>query len=55
MSTSSHGQDDVERQGILLASKKVPDLQERAGQGCFICLESHNQGQYAVLVHAYDR
>ncbi|KAJ4243332.1 hypothetical protein NW762_014818 [Fusarium torreyae] len=55
MSSISHVQ-DVERQGnvgdraCLLASKKIPELQERAGQGCFICLESHKQGQYAVLV-----
>ncbi|KAH6994645.1 hypothetical protein EDB82DRAFT_502224 [Fusarium venenatum] len=28
----------------------LPEFQERAGQGCFICLQSHRQGQYAVLV-----
>ncbi|KAG5657353.1 hypothetical protein KAF25_005917 [Fusarium avenaceum] len=50
MPSFSHAKDDVERQGNLLSSKNVPDLQERAGQGCFICLDSHNQGQYAVLV-----
>ncbi|KAF5670072.1 hypothetical protein FHETE_4755 [Fusarium heterosporum] len=55
MSSIGHVQ-DIERQGdlddrtFLPAFKKVPDLQERAGQGCFICLESHHQGQYAVLV-----
>ncbi|EWY79565.1 hypothetical protein FOYG_17311 [Fusarium oxysporum NRRL 32931] len=26
------------------------DLRECAGQGCFLCLESDNQGQYAILV-----
>jgi hypothetical protein len=28
----------------------ITSLQENAGQGCFLCLESHNQGQYAILV-----
>lgn len=47
---------DVERQVDLgvqtdpQESKNIPSLQERAGQVCFLCLESHNQGQYAILV-----
>ncbi|KAM0376572.1 hypothetical protein ACHAPY_007117 [Fusarium culmorum] len=48
--------EDLERQGnpdestVPPAPKDIPDLRQRAGQGCFICLESHSQGQYAVLV-----
>ncbi|KPA40519.1 hypothetical protein FLAG1_06600 [Fusarium langsethiae] len=55
MSSINHVQ-DVERQSnhndwiSHLAPRDAPDLRERAEQGCFICLESHNQGQYAVLV-----
>ncbi|XEV01629.1 hypothetical protein FSHL1_006916 [Fusarium sambucinum] len=47
---------DIERQGnldettSLPAPKALPDFQERAGQGCFICLQSHRKGQYTVLV-----
>lgn len=55
MSSIRHGI-DIERQAspveytFLIATKCVPDLRERAGQGCFVCLESHGQRQHAVLV-----
>ncbi|PTD07681.1 hypothetical protein FCULG_00007204 [Fusarium culmorum] len=48
--------EDVERQSNHVERtsppipKDVPNLRERAGQGCFLCLETHSQGQYAVLV-----
>ncbi|KAK4194497.1 hypothetical protein QBC40DRAFT_344098 [Triangularia verruculosa] len=47
---------DIERQAGLgvrtfsQATKNMPDFRDRAGQGCFLCLESHRHGQYAVLV-----
>ena len=47
---------DVERQtsaGVQDSAEafpRVPDFQDRAGHGCFLCLESPRQGQYAVLV-----
>ncbi|CEI63314.1 unnamed protein product [Fusarium venenatum] len=47
---------DIERQGNPDDSRPAPipkdvsDLQKSPGQGCFICLESYSQGQYAVLV-----
>ncbi|KAH7019520.1 hypothetical protein EDB80DRAFT_204101 [Ilyonectria destructans] len=47
---------DIERQagpGVRAfpqVTENMPDIRDRAGQGCFLCLESHRQGQYAVLV-----
>ncbi|VUC27246.1 unnamed protein product [Clonostachys rosea] len=47
---------DIESQLALSAqtssnvAKKISDLRDRAGQGCFLCLESHKRGQYAILV-----
>ncbi|KAG8673778.1 hypothetical protein FPOAC1_007097 [Fusarium poae] len=55
MSSIRHGL-DIERQGNSEVTKSSPvlkdetDLLERAEQGCFVCLESYKQGQYAVLV-----
>lgn len=55
--------DDIERQTGLRgpaishvaentpkAGSPMTDIQDRAGQCCFLCLESPQQGQYAVLV-----
>ncbi|WAO96032.1 Hypothetical protein NCS54_01368900 [Fusarium falciforme] len=47
---------DIERQaglGVRTFSqviKNMPDFRDRAGQGCFLCLESPRHGQYAALV-----
>ncbi|CAH0022253.1 unnamed protein product [Clonostachys rhizophaga] len=55
MSSIIHIQ-DVERQPVVGLStsthvaENMPDFRDRAGQGCFLCLESHRYGQYAVLV-----
>jgi hypothetical protein len=56
MTSTIYTQDDIERLADLgiqtdpQESKNIPSLQEQAGQGCFLCLESHSQGQYAILV-----
>ena len=53
--------DDVERlagldvagvdfKAVLRNPPKMLDIQNRAGQGCFLCLESPKQGQFATLV-----
>ncbi|KAI1026567.1 hypothetical protein LB503_013367 [Fusarium chuoi] len=42
---STTNMQDVERQVDSQEFKDIPDLRERAGQGAFLCLESHNQGQ----------
>ncbi|CAH0051998.1 unnamed protein product [Clonostachys solani] len=31
-------------------AENTADFRDRAGHGCFLCLESHRHGQYAVLV-----
>jgi hypothetical protein len=55
LSSISYGY-DVERQAGLdvrafpQVTKNMPDIRDRAGQGCFVCLESPRQGQYAALV-----
>ena len=47
---------DLERQAgldiraSLQITENVPDIQDRAGQGCFLCLESPREGQHAALV-----
>jgi len=47
---------DIERQaglgvGAFQQTRKIlPGIRDRAGQGCFLCLESPTQEQYAVLV-----
>ncbi|KAH6705791.1 hypothetical protein EV126DRAFT_412840 [Verticillium dahliae] len=47
---------DIERQAEATAlcfpraTSTMYDDRDRAGQGCFLCLESPKQGQYAVLV-----
>lgn len=49
-------QHDVERQPVVSlhtsshVAENMPDFRDRAGQGCFLCLESYRDGQYAVLV-----
>lgn len=47
---------DVERQAGLgvgafpQVTRDMPGVRDRAGQGCFLCLKSPGQGQYAALV-----
>ncbi|KAI0880727.1 uncharacterized protein GGS22DRAFT_182051 [Annulohypoxylon maeteangense] len=47
---------DVERQAGLdiqafpQVTRNMPNIRDRAGQGCFLCLENPREGQYAVLV-----
>jgi hypothetical protein len=47
---------DIERQAglgvraFLQVTENMPGIRDRAGQGCFLCLESPRQGQYAALV-----
>lgn len=59
MPSTIHSQ-DVERQvecqvdlGVQTFEQKlknIPSLQERAGQGCFLCLDSYGRRPYAILV-----
>lgn len=43
-------QTDVRNQTPSQVTTITPDVRDRAGKGLFLCLESHRQGQYAVLV-----